>query len=114
MARSILEYGSPIWSPTYKYLIQALESVQRCATIYILNNPKRPSPYHLDYKLRLIRLHLLPLTYRREIIDITMFLKIWNSPNKFGLDNVLQFSAPAHGPVTRAMATGLTIKYTKT
>ena len=43
-----------------------------------------------------------------------MFLKLWNSPTKLGLDKLLQFSAPAQGPVTRAMATGLMIKYTKT
>ena len=114
MVRSILEYGSPIWSPTYKYLITALESIQRRATNYILNNPKRPSPLHIDYKQRLQQLKLLPLTFRREILDLKTFLKIWNSPNKLGLDKLLQFSAPSEGRVTRAMASGLTLKYTKT
>ena len=114
MVRSILEYASPIWSPTYKYLIIAIETIQRRATNYILKNPKRPSPLHINYKERLLRLNLLPLTYRREIIDIQTFLKAWNSENNLGLDELLTFSAPSYGPVTRAMTGGLVLKYSKT
>ena len=40
MVISILEYASPIWSPTFKYLIIAVERIQRRATNYIPNNPK--------------------------------------------------------------------------
>ena len=104
MVRSIMEYASPIWSPTYKYLLVATESVQRRATNYILKNPKRPNPLHINYKERLLQLNLLPLTYRREIIDLQTFLKIWNSNNKLGLQNVLSFSEPNQGRITRAMA----------
>ena len=114
LVRSILEYRSPLWSPTYKYLIIAVEAVQRRATSYILNNPKKLNPLHIDYKQRLLQLKLLPLTYRRELIDIQTFLETWNSNNKLGLDKLLQFSAPNQGPVTRAMAAGLTLKYNKT
>ena len=114
MVRSIMEYASPIWSPTYKYLLVATESVQRRATNYILKNPKRPNPLHINYKERLLQLNLLPLTYRREIIDLQTFLKIWNSNNKLGLQNVLSFSEPNQGRITRAMARGLTLKYSKT
>ena len=113
MVRSILEYGAPIWSPTLKYLIVSIESIQRRATNYILKNPKRPSPLHVNYKERLITLNLLPLTFRREIIDLQTFLKIWNSDNKLGLDNLLNFSLPNKGPTTRAMATGLTLRYNR-
>ena len=98
MVRSILEYGSP----SYKYLIICIEAIQRRATNYILNNPKRPNPMHINYKERLLRLNLLPLTYRREILDIQLFLKIWNSTNKFGLDQYIYFTEPTQGRVTRA------------
>ena len=114
MVRSILEYGSPIWSPSYKYLIIAVESIQRRATNYILKNPKRPSPLHRNYKQRLLELNLLPVTFRREMIYLQMFLKIWNSDNKLGIDKLLNFSVPNQGAVTRAMATGLTLNYNKT
>ena len=114
MVRSILEYGAPIWSPTFKYLIVAIENIQRRATNYILKNPKRPNPLHSDYKKRLIELNLLPLTYRREIIDIQTFLKTWNNTNKLGLNNILDFTKPNQGPVTRAMAGGLTLRCKQT
>ena len=68
MMRSILEYGSSIWSTTFKYLIINIERIQWRATNYILKNPKRPNPLHIDYKERLQTLNLLPLSYRREIL----------------------------------------------
>ena len=114
MVRSMLEYAAPIWSPTYKYLIIAIERLQRRATNYIINNPKRPNPLHLDYKERLLRLKLLPLTYRREIMDIQLFLKIWNTPTKLGLDQLLNFRQPTTGTATRSMTKGLTLNTTKT
>ena len=114
MVRSILEYGSPVLSPTYKYLIINIEQIQRRATSCILKNPKRPDPHHLNYKDRLLRLYLLPLTFRREIIDIQTLLKTWNGDNKLWLDHVLKFSEPNQGVITRAMAAGLTLTLDKT
>lgn len=114
MVRSVLEYAATIWSPNYKYLIMWIENVQRRVTNYILNNPKRPDPGHKDYKTRLLELKLLPLTYRREIMDIQLFLKLWNSENKLGLDKILTFSQPGDGRITRAMTTGLHLKCQKT
>ena len=110
MVRSMLEYAAPIWSPTYKYLIIAIERLQRRATNYIINNPKRPNPLHLDYKERLLRLKLLPLTYRREIMDIQLFLKIWNTPTKLGLDKLINFRKTTTGTATRSMTKGLTLR----
>ena len=113
MVRSILEYGASIWSPTYKYLIINIERIQRRATNYMLKNPRRPNPLRLNYKERLTRLHLLPLTFRRELMDIQLFLKTWNSNNKLGLDKLLTFTEPNCGPITRAMARGLNLNYTR-
>ena len=116
MVRSILEYGSVIWSPTFKYLILTIEKIQRRATNYILSNTKRPNPRHANYKERLLQLNLLPLTFRREIIDIQLFLKTWNSQNKLGrpIDKLLNFTQPNQGRVTRVMAAGLSLNYAKT
>ena len=111
MVRSILEYGSTIWSPSYKHLIICIESIQRRATNYILNNPKRPNPMHINYKERLLLLKLLPLSFRREILDIQLFLKIWNSANKFGLDQYIHFTEPTITRITRSTTTAITLSY---
>ena len=61
--RSILEYCSPTWSPTHVKDIIKLEQVQRQASKYFLND--YVSPYHE----RCTALSILPLCFRREIID---------------------------------------------
>ena len=62
--RSILEYCSPMWSPTHvKYIIK-LKRVQRQASKFILND--YVSPYHE----RCTALSILNLCFRREIIDL--------------------------------------------
>ena len=63
LVRSQLEYGSVIWAPTTKQNILLLENVQRCATRYMCNYQE------LSYKERLLSTKLVPLTYRREILD---------------------------------------------
>jgi hypothetical protein len=63
LVRSHLEYASIIWAPTTKKNLELIEQVQRRATRYICNFAP------LDYKERLIRSKLLPLSYRRELLD---------------------------------------------
>ena len=58
-----LEYASQVWSPYTKEKITALERVQRRATKFILKTD-------LCYPERLVKLRLLPLEYRREILDL--------------------------------------------
>ena len=62
--RSILEYCSPLWSPNHVKDIIKLERVQRQASNFILND--YVSPYHE----RCTALSILPLYFRREIIDL--------------------------------------------
>ena len=62
--RSILEYCSPMWSPNHVKDIIKLERVQRQASKFILND--YVSPYHE----RCTALSILPLCFRREIIDL--------------------------------------------
>ena len=72
--RSILEYCSPIWSPANVNDILLLERVQRHAKKYILNNYS-----DFSYAERCIKLSILPLCFRREIIDLLLFFKYLNS-----------------------------------
>ena len=65
---SILEYCSYLWSPANAILL--LERVQSHATKYILNNYS-----DMSYAERCIQLSILPLCFRREIIDLMLFYK---------------------------------------
>ena len=73
LVRSDEELGSSLWSGTSKKIkrnLQLIEGIQRRATNYILHYPD------LDYRERLTKLKLLPLSFRREIIDLTFFFKM--------------------------------------
>ena len=69
LIRSDVGYGSSLWSGTSKRKLQLIEGIQRRGTNYILHYPD------LDYRERLTELKLLPLSFRREIIDLTFCLK---------------------------------------
>ena len=83
LIRSQLSYCSQIWRPYLLKDIQSIEQIQRRATKFILND------YDLDYKSRLIKLHLLPLMYYFELIDILFFIHSINNPSKNF--NILQY-----------------------
>ena len=69
--RSRLEYACQVWCPYTKRNIRALEQVQRKATRFIVGK-------ELSYYERLKKLELLPLAYRREILDLIFFYKCLN------------------------------------
>jgi len=56
------------------------------------NNPRRPSVYHISYTERLKQCNLLPLSYRREVLDITFFLKSYHDKTGFNVKSYLEFS----------------------
>ena len=60
---------SQVWSPYTKEKIKALERVQRCATKFNLK-------CDLTYPERLAKLGLLPIEFRREVLDFCFFF-IW-------------------------------------
>jgi len=115
MVRSIIEYGSIIWSNKFKHNLQDIEAIQRKATNYILNNPPYYSPNHIDYKSRLIQLNLLPTSYRREILDIIFFLKCLHHKTCLNILDYTSFTVREHGLATRTMElnTRLQTKLTK-
>ena len=99
LVRSDVEYGSSLWSGTSKRNLQLIEGIQRRATNYILHYPD------LDYRERLTKLKLLPLSIRREIIDLTFFLKSKLDLCGLNLNNFVVFnSALQNRPTTRSSA----------
>ena len=56
------------------------------------NNPRRPSPNHIEYKTRLLQLNLLPLSYRREVLDISFILKSFQGKTGYDVQEYLRFS----------------------
>ena len=79
-----LLYGSIIWSAN-KHDTNLIESVQRRATKYILND------YASDYKARLKRLNLLPISYCKEIADVCFLYKCINKFYQFDISEVVKF-----------------------
>ena len=69
LVRPQLEYASQVWFPYTKEKIKALERVQRRATKFILK-------CDLTYPERLAKLGLLPLEFRREVLDLCFFLNV--------------------------------------
>ena len=87
LVRSKLTYCSPIWRPQQRQHILLLESVQRRATKWILND------YVSDYKARLSSLEILPLMMLYEFHDIVFFLKSLKSPSPaFDIRTFVTFS----------------------
>ena len=80
-------FPSPVWRP---YLVKdsaVLKKLQRRATKYILNYP-----CNMDYKNRLVNLHLLPITLLLEMQDILFFIKLLKfPPDNFSLSEFITF-----------------------
>jgi hypothetical protein len=94
LVRPILESCSQVWSNNSKKLIKNLESVQRRATMYIMSDSVS------SYKERLLSLDLLPLSYRRDYLDLLFY---YNSINDRIDINMLHLPSFVHAdnPRTR-------------
>ena len=68
-----LGYATQVWSPQSIDLVRRVERVQRCATNVIVNVPFKTD---ITYKQRLNSLHLLPISYWHEFLDLVFFFKI--------------------------------------
>ena len=71
LVKSRLWYATPVWSPAQGTLKAKVERVQRCATRWILQTRVG----EVSCKDRLIKLDLLPLSYDRELKDLSFFYK---------------------------------------
>ena len=85
LTRSILEYGSTVWSPYQHSYINILESVQRVMTRYIWHYPKS------SYETICIKLNLLPLLHRHEVSDLLFMLKCVNRLCDVGISKYVCF-----------------------
>ena len=86
LIHSRLLYCSPLWRPHLLVDIKSLESVQRRATKFIVNNP------NMDYRARLIHLNMLPLMMQYEIADIMFLIKSMNNTSdRFNIKNFISF-----------------------
>ena len=103
LVRSIIEYGSPLWSPKTKALLNQVERVQRKMTNFITNNARYDSPHHIDYKTRLLSLNLLPTSFRREITDLTLFLKSIHNKTNLDITDYIDFDNRQTGARTRSL-----------
>jgi hypothetical protein len=86
LVRPLLEFNSQVWSCSSRKIIKTIESVQRRASKYILND------FISDYQTRLVKMNLLPLSYRREYLDIVFFYNSLHDLNDMNM-NVLPFIA---------------------
>ena len=68
LVRPQLEYASQVWSPYTKGKIMAIERIQRRATKFVLKRD-----FSITYPERLVKLGLLPLESRREVLDLCFF-----------------------------------------
>ena len=85
LVRPHLEYGSPVWSVITKKNLNFLEQVQKSATKFLIGYNNN----NIDYKSRLKICDLLPLSYRREFLDINFLYKcIHNKTLSIILDKI--------------------------
>ncbi|CAF4889082.1 unnamed protein product [Pieris macdunnoughi] len=78
LVKSILEYGSPIWSPNYNVHIDDIERIQR-KFLRILCYRIKPGRSNLNYCDRLLKFKVQPLESRRIIFDLVYLYKITHS-----------------------------------
>ena len=84
--RPLLEYTSPVWSPSHLYLINEIENVQRSFT------KRLPGLSTLSYSERLIILNLPTLEYRRLIADLIICFNIVHGFSCMNTDSVFTLS----------------------
>jgi hypothetical protein len=114
MVRSVLEYGSSIWSPTDKETLRKIEKIQRKATNFIVNNPYITKPHYKTYKERLIETNLLPLSYRREIMDLTLLCKSMSFNSSLNIWDYISLNTREEGARTRQVTNAQTFKIPRT
>ena len=94
LVKSQLSHATEIWSP-YQLLNRiSLKKLQRHSTRWILQVKKGD----ITYKAQLLALNLLPLTYDKEIKDLTFFFKLLHKYYNLNVSNTpIQQKIMLHG-----------------
>ena len=103
LVRSNITYASQVWAPSSSgsiYLMKTLEGVQRRASKLILHN------LDLNYKTRLIRLKLLPLSFFYEYLDLLFLFRCFQDEIHLNIFQFVQFCSS----VTRRGSSGLELR----
>ena len=82
----LLEYVSPVWSPSQLYAINSIEWVQRSFT------KRLPGFSKFTYEERLFKQHLPSLEHRRLVTDLVTCFNIIHGFTSLKFDNFLKFS----------------------
>lgn len=97
LSRSILEYGSIIWAPTYQCHINQLERVQKNIVKFLMFKLNLHS-YEISYPMRLSMLGMESLELRRVNADKIFMFKLFNNavdcPSLLGL---FSLNVPSYG-----------------
>ena len=105
LVRSNLEYCTQSWNGLTKQNRIKIERVQRVATRYILNYPD------MSYTERLLKLNILPLSFRRDILDLKFFYKCFVGKYCLNVRKYLQFTCEHYNRNTRFSSDPYLIKY---
>ena len=84
---SQLCFRTQVWSPSHSYLQGKLERMQRSSIRWILWSRIG----EMSHKERLIRLHMLPIVYDRELNDILFFSKCLYGQTDLNAHNFVSF-----------------------
>ncbi len=85
LVKTSLSYGSVIWAYGTKKHLKSVEAVQRRATKYITND------YNSEYKSRLTKCNLLPISYLKEVNDICFLYKCLHNFYNIDIRHILSF-----------------------
>ena len=84
LIRPTIGYATQVWAPSEVNDIKAIESLQRRSTKFILRNP------NMNYRRRLIKLNLLPVSFWYEINDLSFFYKCINGEYSFPINQYVK------------------------
>lgn len=77
LVRSLLEYASPVWNPTYRVHVKRIERIQKGFTRY-LRFKSSSCPRDSSYGQRLSHFKMYSLEHRRRVNDQILLYKIVN------------------------------------
>ena len=69
LIQPIIEYSARVWSPFTKIQIEFIKRIHKIFTRYSLHYPTINYKEHCEY------LNILPLSFRRDMIDIKLLFK---------------------------------------